>query len=456
MKFYPHQSQALEETKDFNKVAYYLDMGLGKTYVGAEKMFRLNSSVNLLVCQKSKIVDWIEHMVLNYAMTHCWTIYNLTNKDEFQMFINAIEKVDEMRNAGLVANIVGVINYELAWRRPILKVLKDFTLILDESSQIQNEEAKQSKFILTLNPANVILLSGTPTSGKYENLWSQAHLLGWKISKKLYNKQYVNWKKIDIGGFPQWIVDKDEPYKNIERLKAKLRQYGAVFMKTEEVFDLPEKNFIKVMVNASKEYKKFMKNSIISIDTLNLSGFKDDSDFHGKDMTPRVELVGDTTLTKRLYARQLCGQYNKDKLHSFKDLASSTHDRLIIFYNFNAELDALKNIAVNLNKPISEVNGHTKNLSNYESEDNSITFIQYQAGAMGLNLQKANKIVYFTPTVRCEQWMQSLKRIHRIGQNKPCFYYQIICKGSIEEDMYKALERGVDYTDELFREYDLR
>ena len=29
IKLYPHQVQALEKTKDFNKVAYYLDMGLG-------------------------------------------------------------------------------------------------------------------------------------------------------------------------------------------------------------------------------------------------------------------------------------------------------------------------------------------------------------------------------------------------------------------------------------------
>lgn len=66
--------------------------------------------------------------------------------------------------------IIGIINYELAFRRPELSKLSDFTLMLDESSLIQNETAKRSKFILKkLNPSNVILLSGTPTSGKYEN-----------------------------------------------------------------------------------------------------------------------------------------------------------------------------------------------------------------------------------------------------------------------------------------------
>ncbi|MPN11137.1 hypothetical protein SDC9_158438 [bioreactor metagenome] len=187
---------------------------------------------------------------------------------------------------------------------------------------------------------------------------------------------------------------------------------------------------------------------------MNLVEFKDDSDFWGKDVTPRVELIGDSTLKKRLYSRMLCGHYNEEKLKSFEDLVSSTKDRLIVFYNFNDELDALKKIAARLERPMSEVSGQVKDLSNYQSEDNSITFIQYQAGAMGLNLQKSNKIIYFTLTEKSELFEQSKKRIHRIGQNNNCFYYLLICKGSIEEDILQTLEMRKDYTDELFKEYE--
>lgn len=426
MELFKHQQDALEQTKDLNRVAYYLDMGLGKTFVGAEKAISLNKDI-LIVCQKSKIADWKEHFFKYYIdkmkcdESGVWC-YDLTSNSGMDMFLHSRYRIK-----------IGVINYELAWRRQTeLLKLHDFTLILDESSLIQNQSAKQSKFILKLNPDNVILLSGTPTAGKYENLWSQLHLLGWKISEDVYNRQYVNWKKINMGGFIHKIVDKNNPYKNVDRLKSKLREHGAVFMKTEECFELPEQTFINKYVPVTKEYKKFMKDCIITVDD--------------------NELIGDTTLTKRLYARQLCGQYNKHKLEAFKELVESTNDRLIVFYNFNAELDALKNI-VN-DRPISEVNGHCKDLTAYEQEDNSITFIQYQAGAMGLNLQKANKIIYFTLTDKCEDWMQSQKRIHRLKQDKPCFYYILMCKDSVEEQVYKSLERGVDFTDELFKEYE--
>ena len=291
MKLYEHQKEALNLTKDKNRVAYYLDMGLGKTFVGSEKMVQLGSRINLIICQKSKIEDWIEHFKTYYNAE----IYDLTNSGSMKCFLSYVG----MCEIGS-AVIFGVINYELAWRRKDLLQLHGFTLMLDESSLIQNQGAKQSKFILKLQPDNVILLSGTPTAGKYENLWSQIHLLGWNISENVYNRQYVNWKKIDMGGFIHKIVDKDNPYKNVDRLKSKLREYGAVFMKTEDCFNLPEQNFINQYVVASKEYRKFMKDCIIVIDD--------------------TELVGDTGLTKRLYARQLCGQYSTDKIKAFSEL----------------------------------------------------------------------------------------------------------------------------------------
>lgn len=442
IKLYPHQEEALNQTKDFNRVAYYLDMGLGKTFVGSEKMKELGTDLNILACQKSLIPTWIEHFKKYYPQ---YEVIDMTVKKSSQYFLE---------NQNQIGKCVLVVNYDLIFRRKFFLQLENYTLMLDESSMVQNEKAKRSKFILQMKPDNVILLSGTPTSGKYENLWSQIHLLGWKISSELYNKQYVNWKKIEAGDFPLWVVDKDEPYKNVDRLKQKLRDHGAVFMKTDECFELPEQTFITINVPTSREYRKFQRNSIITIDTKNLVEFKDDSDFWGKsDTSNNVELIGDTTLTKRLYSRMLCGHYNKDKLKAFEDLASSTQDRLIVFYNFNEELVALKKIAKKLNKPISEVSGQVKDLTNYENEDNSITFIQYQAGAMGLNLQKANKIIYFTLTEKSELFEQSKKRIHRIGQTNNCLYYLLICKGSVEEDILQILEMRKDYTDELFKEY---
>lgn len=413
MQLFPHQQTALKETEQFNRVAYYLDMGLGKTFVGSEKAISFHLPI-VVICQKSKVQDWLEHFRQNYNIG----VFDLTNKKQLEEF------------SGTVGNFVGVINYDLVFRRSYFAHITGFTLVLDESSVIQNESTQRAKFILKMQPENVILLSGTPTAGKYEKLWSQLHLLGWSISKDLYYKQYVEM---------EWIEDHNSGfriphvvgYKNVDRLKMKLAQHGAIFMKSEEVFDLPEQVIIPIQSKATSEYRRFMRDAVITI--------------NGR------EFIGDTILSKRTYARMMCSFLNRERVEAFKDLVQSTEDRLIVFYNFNDELTILK--AEIAERPISIVNGQTKDLTAYENCGDSVTFVQYQAGAMGLNLQKANKIIYFSLTDRSELFEQSKKRIHRIGQQKTCFYYQMICPGTVEEAILETLEMRKDFTDELFKKY---
>lgn len=439
IKFLPHQNDVLNQTLNFNHVAYYLDMGLGKTFVGAEKVYLLNNAVNLVICQKSKIDDWIDHFKKYYPDYH---VMNLTKKAEALMFRTSIEDRNTL-------DVVGVVNYETAFRRSWLLDLEDFTLMLDESSLISNEKAKRSRFILKMKPESVVLLSGTPTAGKYEKLWSQCKLLGWNIGKKAFWKSYVETEWIDYGaGFMQEVVT---GYKNVTHLKKKLAEYGAVFMKTEEVLTLPEQNEQIIYVKKSKDYNHFMKESYVVVNKHYTKDVSQSFNYEGELVG--TELVGDNSLTKMLYARQLCGQYSKDKLEAFRDLVESTNDRLIVFYSFTAELEAMWKIAMDYERPVSVVNGKDRDLDAYEACSNSITFVQYQAGAMGVNLQKANKIIYFTLPLgkgSCDLWEQSKKRIHRIGQKNACFYWYLLVKGSIEEHNLEMLKLGKELTDDLF------
>lgn len=368
----------------------------------------------MLICQKSKIKDWIDHFKANYEID----VFNLTNKCDFDAFLK-------------IKNGIGVINYELAWRRPELLKLRDFTLTLDESSLIQNYKAKQTRFVMKLRPANVILLSGTPVNGKYENLWTQCRLLGWDISHSTYDASYINWDLADFGcGYPVKVLNKYQPYKNIDHLKRMLKEHGAIFMKSEDVLTLPEQVFTTIKVQTPKSYKDFMKNGIVDIDD--------------------TEIIANNSLTKRLYARQICSQYNNSKFDALKDLLQSSNDRFVIFYNFNEELEKLKSVAGD--RPLSIVNGQTKDLRAYEAEENSVTLCQYQAGSMGLNLQKCNKMIYFSLPERSDLFEQSKKRIHRIGTKNTCFYWILESEHSVDGAIYQALEQKRDFTDALFME----
>lgn len=409
MELYPHQKQVLNEIKNKNKCALYLDMGLGKTFVASEKMQELDDNLVVIVCPKSVVSTWETHMKLYYTQYQVFT-YNLPEQ--------------------LPSKAVIIINYDLIWRRNKFLELKNFTLILDESQFIKNSKATRTKFIMKLKFKNLILCSGTPTGGKYEELLTQCKLLGWRITKEAFWNMYIDYILIPINGYK---MPKVIGYKNVEHLKNRLSEYGAVFMKTEEAIELPEQIDNVIKVENTEEYKKFKKDRIVDVD--------------------KKQLIGDTSLTRLLYLRQLSSQYNKNKIQALKDIIDSTEDRLIIFYNFNEERKIITQLCESKN--ISIVCGELKDLTHYEKYNNSVTFVQYQAGATGLNLQKANKIIYFSLPLSSELFEQSKKRIHRIGQKNNCMYYYLITENSIEEKILETLKQRKDYTDELFKKEEL-
>lgn len=145
MELYQHQKQVLEQIKTKNKCALYLDMGLGKTFVASEKMKELDENLTVIVCPKSVVDTWENHIKIYYP--------------EYQVFKYKLP--EQLPNKTVI-----IINYDLIWRRTEFKKLHDYTLILDESQFIKNSTAARTKFIVKLDFKNLILCSGTPTRRK--------------------------------------------------------------------------------------------------------------------------------------------------------------------------------------------------------------------------------------------------------------------------------------------------
>lgn len=414
-KLYKHQNDVLQQTEFYNKVAYYLDMGLGKTYCGSYKATSFKDPI-LIVCPKSLVPQWLDH----FKSTHPeWVRYDLTKKKQLEQFINDDNTLR-----------IGVINYESCWRRPELQKVKGVTLMLDESQAIANNTSKQTKGIMKLDYKNVILLSGTPASNaRYDKLYTQLKLLGLNMNKRSYEDRYCNFFEMENSGIKFRVLSKRNPYKNVDELKTVMKDLGCIFMKTDEVLDLPQQRFIDVPITKSKFYNTFEKDGYV--------------DCGG------VEYISNGPAQDMLYMRQLCN--SKEKLDMLKTLLESTNDRVIIFYNFDIELKLLQQYISKLKRPMSFINGHEKNLNCYNTYDDSITLVQYQSGSAGVNLQKANKMIYYSPPVKSDFYEQSKKRIHRIGQESKCTYWKLITANSIEQKIYNTLDLKRDYTEELFR-----
>ena len=413
MEPYGFQKEILKRTENEDRCAYFVGMGLGKTLLSSEHVSSIAPPDEdiIVICQLSKVRDWVEHWRRNYSRPVC----DYTRKDPE----NPKHQVKGM---------VVVVNYDLIWRRPIFKEWRAH-LIIDESSLIQNDAAKRTRFIMSMHPYSVTLLSGTPCSGKYENLWTQARMLGWNISKTAWWDSYVIWHLEQLGpGTPRFR--QVDGYKNTEHMKRRLGEHGAVFMRTEEAIDLPDIVENTVRIPKSDHYKEFIRNRIITIED--------------------NELIGDNSLTRLLRLRQICGIYSREKIRAVSDILESTDDKLVIFYNFKGEEARLRTTCYEAGRDSFTISGEIKEEQGFHESRNGVLLVQYSAGAMGLNLQDCNRIVYFTPTLSTDLFEQSKARIRRIGQKKTCFYTYLVMENSVEEHIYDTLSKRADYTLKLF------
>lgn len=130
------------------------------------------------------------------------------------------------------------------------------------------------------------------------------------------------------------------------------------------------------------------------------------------------------------------------RIQEIKNLLEQ-HPKLVIFYNFNYELDALRRMGEDLNYTLginySEWNGWKH--EEIPSGDSWVYLVQYVAGAEGWNCIETDTVVFYSLTYSYKLWEQAHGRIDRL--NTPfsnLYYYTLRSKAGIDTAIWRALK----------------
>jgi len=125
------------------------------------------------------------------------------------------------------------------------------------------------------------------------------------------------------------------------------------------------------------------------------------------------------------------------RLKAIGDL-NKKHDRLIIFYNFDYELENLRTLMPQLDIPVAEWNGHRH--EPIPGTDRWLYLVQYQAGAESWNCTSTDAIVFFSLPYSHKLFEQAQGRIDRMDTPyEDLYYYILMSHAKIDKIIWRAL-----------------
>lgn len=430
MKYVPHEYQryATKFIEDHRESAIFLDCGLGKTVITLtavnDLMFDAFEISRVLVVAPLRVArdTWPSEI---RKWNHLKNLtYSVAVGDEKERMAATMAKTDiciiNRENVGWLAETFGSgIRFDM--------------IVIDELSSFKDHKTKRFKSLLKLRPyaKRIVGLTGTPSSNGLMDLWAEFRVLdnGERLGRyitRYRNSYFVPDKR---------SADRIFSYKPAEGAEEMIYDRISditISMRSSDYLKLPECVINEVPVYMSGEERKVYDTFRAEM-TANIKG---------KD----IDAANAAVLSNKLLQLANGAVYDEDKnvvvihdrkLDALETLIEEANGKpVLVAYWFQHDADRIRQ-----RFDVREIKS-SRDIEDWNDGKIPVALIHPASAGHGLNLQQGGStMILFSMFWSLELYQQTLKRIHRQGQKHTVVIHHIIAKGTIDEDVMKALQR---------------
>lgn len=424
----PYQQYAIQRIIDTPAVGLLLDMGMGKTVSTL-------TAINELMYDRFEVHHVLVIAPLRVALS--------TWRDECETWAHTQNlrisiAVGDMatREAALRADAdIYIVNRDVVkWLVSYYRDKWPFDMVvIDESSSFKNPASQRFKALRKVRPLiqRVVLLTGTPAPNGLMDLWSQLYLLdrGERLGRTLTEYRERYFRPGQQSGYVVYSYDL--------RPGADKEIYGrigdiCVSMRSEDYLTLPPllQNVVRVELpnEALERYREMEKELVLSIG---------DTD---------ITAVSAAALTNKLLQMANGAVYDTEgevvrihdaKLEALDEIISCNEGKsVMVIYSYRHDLERLRG-----KYPKARELKTAEDICDWNAGRIPLLLVHPQSAGHGLNLQHGGHIaIWYGLTWSLEAYQQTNKRLHRPGQSESVVLHHLVAKGTIDEDVMRALE----------------
>ena len=316
-------------------------------------------------------------------------------------------------------------------------------VVVDESSSFKSHSAKRFKALAGVSGKidRMVELTGTPSPNGLEDLWSQVYLLdgGERLGKR-YTQFRERYFQPDRRGADGMVYSYAAKPGTEQSILDKISDI-CISMKAEDYLQLPDITYHEIPVEldakAEKAYRELERKMVLELPE-----------------EEEISVTSAAALSNKLLQLANGAVYDEDrsvhevhgcKIEAFLELVESLQGKpVLVFYNFQHDRERILKALSGSGLRVRELKT-TRDEDDWNAGQIDVLLAHPASSAYGLNLQQGgNHVVWFGLTWNYELYTQANKRLHRQGQTEKVIIHHLVCTGTRDEDVMRALEKKDD------------